>query len=122
VKRKPSIPKLRRECDRLWTAIIRRREETCIVCRKNPVAHAHHIFAKSRHAHLRHDLRNGAALCGGCHQEAHHNPVRPVMVISQQVDDFGKLFFDAYHSRPSKPINRQQFENIKAALLEVANA
>ena len=117
-----SIPALRRKCDRLWSAAILQRDPTCRLCHKKPSRDPHHIFAKSRHAHLRFDLRNGIGLCARCHMDMHHDPVRPVLVLERQMNGYlGPLMVDAYDVlQCGKRFSRRELEIIKAGLEAMA--
>jgi hypothetical protein len=66
----PSISKLKKECDTLWSKIIRAMQPSCLWCGKRAAAHAHHIVPR-RVGSTRYAILNGAALCSGCHEKAH---------------------------------------------------
>ena len=66
---------LRKECDKLWSLIVRAKV-ACEVCGSPYYLNAHHIVGRSIYI-LRFDLRNGACLCVGHHKwnnlSAHEN-------------------------------------------------
>jgi ribosomal protein S14 len=63
-KRKGEDALLTQKLDKAWSVVVRTRARwRCEVCGKQEgVLHAHHIVSRGRHA-LRHDIRNGVALC-----------------------------------------------------------
>jgi hypothetical protein len=75
----PKIPtpreerrKLIQECDKLWSQIIRARDNSCQWCSSKKDGQAHHIISKPRLQRLgnqpgRHDPDNGVRLCKACH-------------------------------------------------------
>jgi hypothetical protein len=71
--KKPLIKKL----DKAWSYAVKvRAKEKCEVCGK-PATNSHHYISRSNRR-LRWDLRNGVAVCAGCHLFAnksfHKNP------------------------------------------------
>ena len=68
---------LRKECDKLWSLVIRAKG-ACEVCANPYYLNAHHIVGRKVMA-LRYDFRNGACLCAGHHRlnniSAHEDPV-----------------------------------------------
>ena len=64
--------------DKAWATAVKDRDNyQCQRCLNMPNPqglHAHHIFTRSRRS-TRHVLRNGIALCMGCHRWAHSNPL-----------------------------------------------
>ena len=64
MKAKPNKTKLKKDCDKLWSQIIRQRDGKCLVdgC-TNESLHAHHIFSR-RHLGTRWlPITNGVSLC-----------------------------------------------------------
>jgi hypothetical protein len=65
---------IKKQCDKLWSEIIRSIGQ-CERCgRTDKKLEAAHIYSR-RYANTRHDLENGICLCTGCHFWAHQNPV-----------------------------------------------
>jgi hypothetical protein len=64
---KPNKSKLTKDCDRLWSIIVRQRDATCLYpgCNRQDL-NAHHIFSR-RNQSVRFDPENGVALCRGHH-------------------------------------------------------
>lgn len=61
-KRKPKVKTLtKKDCDKLWSKIIRDRDKSCPICGKKPVQ-AHHIFSRVYNG-TRWNLDNGIGLC-----------------------------------------------------------
>ena len=74
--KKPSRTTLNRKANKLWSEIIRKKNNgLCEVCGL-PANNPHHIIGR-RNLTLRHDLINGCLLCSGCHtlrvDSAHQN-------------------------------------------------
>lgn len=70
MKKKPNYKK---KADTLWSQVVRQRG-ICERCGKKGVLNAHHITSRANHS-LRYDLKNGLALCVGCHFWIHQNLV-----------------------------------------------
>lgn len=66
-KNKPNKSKVTKECDKLWSLIVRQRDGKCLYpgCDK-PNLNAHHIFSRRNHS-VRWDVMNGVAVCTGHH-------------------------------------------------------
>lgn len=68
--------------DRKWkAALIDTFGNFCMRCaihyhRIERADHAHHIYGKQSHPHLRSELLNGILLCVPCHRWAHENPAQ----------------------------------------------
>lgn len=75
--RKPSRTTLKRKADKIWSEIILSKG-ACEICGSKRYLNPHHIEGR-RNLTLRHDLRNGACLCSGCHtmrvNSAHQSPL-----------------------------------------------
>lgn len=68
----PTIKALMQRCDHLWAKAVKLRAKgVCEWCGK-PAIDSHHMVSRARSRMLRHDLRNGVALCKGCHMEFHN--------------------------------------------------
>lgn len=77
IKRKVSRKTLKKKANKLWSLIIRQKNNgKCEMCNKS-ANNPHHIIGKSNHA-VRWDIRNGCLLCSGCHtmnnNSAHKDP------------------------------------------------
>lgn len=72
LKKKSSTDKAKivKQCDTLWSKIVRARHPKCEWCGK-PSTDAHHMVGRRRSAYLRHCLENGVALCASCHFNFH---------------------------------------------------
>ena len=113
---------LRRKCLSAWGKAILARDPVCIVCGKEKATQPHHIFPRARYRHLWFDLRNGAALCIGCHYRAHFDPVRPVLRFQAHMGDkFNSLALDAIQGRRVNPYGKKELANILIALKEASN-
>lgn len=66
-----------RTADRKWQLAVREKDNhTCQRCGKQePYIHAHHVAPRSRRPDLKHEVSNGACLCGSCHAWVHHHPI-----------------------------------------------
>ena len=121
--RRVSASTLRHHCLSAWGKAILAHDPVCIVCGRERAANAHHIFPRARYRHLWFDLRNGAALCIGCHYRAHFDPVRPVLRFQAHMGDrFNSLMVDAFNGRRTNPYGKKELANILIALMEVSNA
>lgn len=70
--------KLRKKCDRLWSLIIRQKNNGyCEQC-GSPANNPHHVIGRANYV-LRWDIRNGCLLCQNCHwlqrYSAHQDPL-----------------------------------------------
>jgi len=62
------IKRLKKELDKLWSTIIRKRDKVCLVCGGTKNLQAHHcIIRKARSLWTRWTLSNGIVLCYFCH-------------------------------------------------------
>jgi hypothetical protein len=63
LKAKPKRSKIIKDCDKLWSQIVRQRDGECVIkdCH-NESAHAHHIFSR-KNLSTRFDPKNGITLC-----------------------------------------------------------
>ena len=117
MKKKIPLRTLKRQCDALWSRAVLKRDPSCRLCGGKPSRDPHHIFAKSRHAALRYDLRNGVGLCKGCHMQTHHDPMRPALVLERQMKNtIGALLIAASDITFTVRFNRERLELIKAGL------
>ena len=67
--------KLIKDCDTLFSKIIRKRDPVCVYCGKNPSKHCAHVFSR-RYLGTRWDSENAYGMCGGCHIfQAHVDPI-----------------------------------------------
>lgn len=81
-ERKRSAPKPRKRMKRAtWREAVIERDKQCRWIhtdtkkrcrRKGNKLHAHHIHERSQRPDLRHEMSNGAALCGEHHDRLHH--------------------------------------------------
>ena len=74
-KHKTPRQKLIKDCDTLFSKIIRKRDPICVYCGKNPSKHCAHVFSR-RYLGTRWDFKNAFGMCGGCHIfKAHVDPI-----------------------------------------------
>jgi hypothetical protein len=118
-----SVATLKREALKAWGKVILSRDPVCVVCGKEKARHPHHIFPRARYRHLWFDLRNGAALCVGCHYRIHFDPMVPALKIADHLGaKYGHLELDAVLGRRRNPYGKRELENILVALQEVSHA
>lgn len=94
--KKPSIKTLRNKADRLWSEAVRARDGFCQRCGRQPpeiVLQAAHVLSR-RYKAIRWDLRNGLALCLGCHHFAHKQPVEWDWFVR---DRLGEMYDELRH-------------------------
>lgn len=75
--KKPAVKTLRNKADKLWSQAVRQRDGVCRRCGRGPeeiTLQAAHVISR-RYKAIRWDLRNGIALCMGCHHWGHKQPV-----------------------------------------------
>jgi len=65
-KKAPSASRLKKECDSVWSRIIRS-PGRCAVCGRRTSLQAHHLIRRNV-IFYRHDLANGICLCPSCHE------------------------------------------------------
>jgi hypothetical protein len=74
---KSTLPKLKKKADKVWSMLVRKRDGRCMLCGSGSfktVAAHHWIVSKHRSNAARWDIRNGIALCYGCHiHQTHKN-------------------------------------------------
>lgn len=63
-----------KEADRLFSLIIRKRDQLCQMCGNPYQLQCAHLISR-RYARLRHDEANAIALCVGCHKKFTHRPL-----------------------------------------------
>lgn len=121
-KKKSSISKLKKECDKLWSKIVRGTTPLCQWCGQRAAIHAHHIFTRQLIT-TRHVLLNGVALCGGCHMRAHQHSALFTDAIREEglnLYTFGYAYLkDMAYARPIK-MTVEDYEIRKAILLKAA--
>ena len=74
--RQVQIKRIKKVLQGLWSKAVRERDgNKCLMCGKTEFLHAHHwLFRKGHSLALAFDVRNGAALCYGCHiGRLHHD-------------------------------------------------
>lgn len=113
-RKKLSPAKLKKECDALWSKIIRKKG-TCEVCGKKLNLNAHHIIGR-KNLTLRFDLKNGCCLCSGCHkfyqQSAHEDPLWFTEWLKQnRPDDYNYL-----QEQKNKKTTSIDYLNLKSEL------
>ena len=90
---KSRLAKLRRKAFSLWTKCVKERDNhTCQLCGardgelnangKPTIINAHHVIGRRCKA-LRFDVRNGLALCAGCHRFSPVGPHRGMVVFGE---------------------------------------
>lgn len=84
----PSLPRLRRKADKLWSIAVRSRVAHCEGCNRFDHLQAHHIISR-RFGALRWSLDNGLCLCPTCHKlspshSAHGNPFWVLRLCGEQ--------------------------------------
>ncbi len=91
----------KKKCDELWSKVVRGRDGGCLlvgVGRKcSGVLHADHVINRWNHT-LRHDPRNGVALCAGHH--LFWKPSHPV--------EYTEWFIKTYPHRHAYLVKRRQ--------------
>jgi len=111
---------LRKQCDRLWSEIIRSRI-FCERCGK-PANNPHHIIGRANY-NLRWNIRNGCLLCAYCHvfgsHSAHNDPLGFMEWLkSNRPDDYEYLKW-----KRNEPVHRIDYEVtlivLKEALREI---
>ena len=84
-KRLPTISRLKKRADYLWSIMILMDGQerspweggpnaTCQVCLEREAYAAHHVFHKSMHGRVRYDRRNGLPICKKCHFMERRDP------------------------------------------------
>ena len=82
---KSEAKKLKDELDRYWSLYVRKRDNKCILCGgyegETGRLQAHHwIVSRGDSLRYKFDVRNGVALCYGCHiHRVHTNPTIALM-------------------------------------------
>lgn len=74
-KKKPynkRIKKIKKECDDLWSKVVRARAGKCELCGGGNKLDAHHVHGRG--LAVRWDLANGIGLCYQCHRNGCHSP------------------------------------------------
>ena len=79
LRKKSKRKTCKREADRLWSLIIRRKNNSCCeICGRPNANNPHHVIGRVNYI-LRWDIRNGCLLCQGCHilnsKSAHQDPI-----------------------------------------------
>ena len=79
--RLPSLPKLRKQADKLWSTwilLLGTRPgflaAVCGVCQEDKAISAHHVFHKSMHGRFRYSKTNGLPICRKCHFMERRDP------------------------------------------------
>jgi len=106
---------LKKKMDALWSKIIRSRG-SCEVC-GTACQNAHHIIGRVNY-NLRWDLRNGVALCVGCHFKAHNNPIEFLDYLWEVRPGDYLYLTDPEHTK-TKTWHMSDYEDIYNKLLEV---
>lgn len=113
------IKKLKKECDRVWSLIVRLKNPTCIWCKRRAAVNAHHIISR-RYLPTRYVIENGAALCGGCHMTAHQRPDRFIphikSVLGEKQYDLLCTMADFRKSRPDYALTLLALESLRTEL------
>jgi len=91
---RPSLTSLKRKADRLWSQLILSKGQ-CEVCGRK-ATNPHHFISRTNRT-LRHDPRNGVALCYRCHiggnPSAHGDPIFiTTWMMCKRPDDYNYLF------------------------------
>lgn len=103
----PTKTQHKKICDRLWSEAVRLRDNnTCQKCGATNGIDAHHVICKSVSLLLRHDLRNGIALCNNCHtfgnESAHKNGLQFAKYFERiRPDDYKFLMKWKYKTAPN---------------------
>lgn len=88
-KAKKSKKKLAKECDKLWSELIKMRAgNVCEKCGRAKTLNSHHVYSRSNKS-VRWDVDNGCCLCAGCHAlsstfSAHKTPIEFVEWIKDK--------------------------------------
>lgn len=128
--RKVSLPRLKRDCDELWSAAVLShgssvipyspdpRYSLCAVCGESKAQASHHVFPKGANGHFRYDLRNGIPICHPCHLRDRANPALVVYraMSYMGVNVFLTLASEVSMTRGRKVWSRKDLENIKVGL------
>lgn len=74
VDTRTKIKRLKKQCDNLWSKCVRLRDGKCALCGTQEHLNAHHWIHSRAQGNLhRWDVRNGLAVCYGCHlYKIHH--------------------------------------------------
>ena len=83
MKNLPSLGKLKKIADGLWSKIVRARDKCCIICGAIGRLYGHHaIVRKAKSNRTRWDIRNGVAMCFFCHKvQLHRNAEKDYLEI-----------------------------------------
>lgn len=96
--------------DAAWRLdVLQRCGHTCVYntdhCDAYRGLHAHHLYGRQSHAHLRHEPTNGVALCPNHHRFAHAKPKRTTEYFLSLLhpNDFARL--QKLRKQKGKPFN-----------------
>jgi hypothetical protein len=106
---------LRNKADALWSKRVRERDGSCRRCGKGPpevVLQAAHVVPRRYYA-VRFDLRNGLALCLGCHKWQTEFPIQGRRFL---VDAVGPGLFEELETLAEAPHDKPDYEAILAGL------
>lgn len=115
---------LNKQLDKLWSEVVRSKGE-CELCGRRPpevVLHAHHIFSR-RHYSTRWDIRNGLALCNGCHLYKAHKDIQEFSDWVQS--KYGVEYIDEIRQKAhstadyTKEEKLEMIENLKKCLTNI---
>lgn len=115
---------LNKQLDKLWSQAVRQKGY-CELCGRKPpevVLHAHHIFSR-RHYSTRWDIRNGLALCNGCHLYKAHKDIQEFSDWVQS--KYGVEYIDEIRQKAhttadyTKEEKLEMIENLKKCLTSI---
>ncbi len=89
IKKRNSLPWLRKTCMELWSQYVKNRDKCCQYCGRTDYLNAHHIYSRSNQW-LRFEEDNGITLCAGHHTmsssfAAHKTPLEFIEWLEQKI-------------------------------------
>jgi len=112
-QRKTSRAKLGRECDKLWSLLVRRKG-ACEACGGTNVLQGAHGFSR-RYRATRWVLLNGFCLCRGCHVTYTHDPLGWDTFLR---DAWGEMVYDSLRASAQFGRAPRDMEAVLAKLRE----
>jgi len=101
MKKLPTLGKLKKIADGLWSTLIRQRDKVCLICGGMDNLHAHHVIIRKRLSNkTRWSPCNGIALCYRCHMIKLHR-------------DSDKDFLDVYMEKVNEKIPQEIQEELR---------
>lgn len=136
--KKTDNQRLREKVDAVWSQNIRNRDNRCMLCGKYigevKKLEAHHwILTKNQSAKYRWDLRNGVALCHGCHiHQVHRNSSAEMITRLANIciasgiitrEEFEEIMEDRHGLiKVNKAYMEDKFEELKKSLNNLKNS